>query len=190
LQTIELNPALYEAYYNLGVLQLQSNNEAEAIKHFNNTLKIKPNFTQALTAIGNAKLNLLELDQAIEFFSTAIEIDSEDPGFYLNRGNAYVLSKKYQKAFDDYGKAIELKSDYYQAYSNRGLILLFQLNQPEAALILFEVAIGINPSFHDAHINKAEALNKLGMEELALNSFLRALEIDANAAYIIGKCLH
>lgn len=190
LKTIELNSALYEAYYNLGVLQLQSNNEPEAIKHFNNTLKIKPDFTQALIAIGNVKLNLLELGQAIELFSTAIEIDPKDPGLYLNRGNAYVLSKKYQKAFDDYGKAIELKSDYYQAYSNRGLILLLQLNQPEAALILFEVAIGINPSFHDAHINKAEALNKLGLEELALNSFLRALEIDANAAYIIGKCLH
>ena len=190
LKTIDLNSALYEAHYNLGVLQLQSNNETEAIKHFNDTLKIKPDFTKALTAIGIAKLNLLELSQAIEFFSAAIEIDPKDPGFYLNRGNAYVSSKKYQKAFDDYGKAIELKSDYYQAYSNRGSILLLQLNQPEAALILFEVAIGINPNFAGAHVNKAEALNKLGMEELALNSFLRALEIDANAAYIIGKCLH
>jgi predicted O-linked N-acetylglucosamine transferase (SPINDLY family) len=190
LKSLNINPELYEAYYNLGVLKLQNDNENQALKYFYNALKIKPDFAKALTAIGIAKLNNLELSEAIEIFSKAILIDPEDPGFYLNRGNAYASSKKYKEAFDDYGKAIEIKSDYYQAYSNRGGILLSQLNQPEAALILFEVAIGINPNFVDAHINKAEALNRLGMEDLALNSFLKALEIDSNAPYIIGKCLH
>jgi protein O-GlcNAc transferase len=189
-KSIELNPFLCDAHYNLGILKLQSNNEEEALVHFNETLKIKPDFAKALNAIGVYKLNYFEYVQALDFFSRAIEIDSEDPSFYLNRGNAYASLKKYQEAFDDYGKVIEIKSDYYQAYSNRGSILLTQFNQPEAALILFEVAIGINPDFADAHINKAEALNRLGMEELALNSFLRALEIDSNASYIIGKCLH
>jgi protein O-GlcNAc transferase len=189
-KSLEINPELYEAHYNLGVLKLQNDNEVEALKHFLYSLKIKPDFAKALTAIGIAKLNNLELNEAIEIFSKAISIDPKDPGFYLNRGNAYASSKKYKEAFDDYGKAIEIKSDYYQAYSNRGGILLSQLNQPEAALILFDVAIGIKPSFVDAHINKAEALNRLGMEDLALNSFLKALEIDSNAPYIIGKCLH
>lgn len=189
-KSIDFNPALHEAHYNLGVLKLQNNNESQALKHFYNALKIKPDFAKALTAIGITKLNNLELSEAIEVFSKAISIDSKDPGFYLNRGNAYAASKKYAEAFDDYGKAIEIKSDYYQAYSNKGGILLSQLNQPQAALILFEVAIGINPNFVDAHINKAEALNRLGMEDLALNSFLKALEIDSNAPYIIGKCLH
>jgi protein O-GlcNAc transferase len=189
-KAIELNPLLCDAHYNLGVLKLQSNNEVQALVHFNETLKIKPDFAKALNVIGIYKLNSFEYSQAIDIFSKAIEIDPNDPSFYLNRGSAYASLKKYQEAFDDYGKVIEIKSDYYQAYSNRGSILLTQLNQPEAALILFEVAIGINPDFADAHINKAEALNRLGMEELALNSFLRALEIDSNASYIIGKCLH
>ncbi len=189
-KSIEFNPALHEAHYNLGILKLQNNNESQALKNFYNALKIKPDFAKALTAIGIVKLNNLELSKAIEVFSKAILIDSKDPGFYLNRGNAYAASKKFTEAFDDYGKAIEIKSDYYQAYSNRGGILLSQLNQPQAALILFEVAIGINPNFVDAHINKAEALNRLGMEDLALNSFLKALEVDSNAPYIIGKCLH
>ncbi len=189
-KSIELNPLLCDAHYNLGVLQLQSNNESQAIFYFTEALKIKPDFAKALNAIGVSKLNSFEFTEAIDIFSRAIEKDPDDPSFYLNRGNAYASSKKYQEAFDDYGKAIEIKSDYYQAYSNRGNILLTQLNQPEAALILFEVAIGINPNFADAHINKAETLNRLGMEELALNSFLRALEINSNAPYIIGKCLH
>ena len=190
LKSIEFNPELHDAHYNLGVLKLQNNNEDQAIIHFNDALKIKPDFAKALTAIGIAKLNSLELNSAIDIFTRAIELDPEDPGFYLNRGNAYASSKRYQEAFDDYGKAIEFKPNYYQAYSNRGSILLSQLNQPEASLVLFEVAIGIEPNFADAHINKAEALNRLGREDLALNSFLRALEINANAPYIIGKCLH
>lgn len=190
LKSIELNPLLYDAYYNLGVLKLQSNDEFQAVEYFNQALNIKPDFAKALNAIGISKLNSFEYIQAIDIFSRAIEIDANDPSFYLNRGNAYASAKKYQEAFDDYGKVIEIKSDHYQAYSNRGSLLLTHFNQPEAALILFEVAIGINPDFADAHINKAEALNRLGMEELALNSFLRALEIDSNASYIIGKCLH
>lgn len=190
LKSIEINPTLTDAHYNLGVLKLQNNEQEQALIHFNDALRIKPDFGKALTAAGIVKLNSLDLIQALEFFTKAIEVDPNDPGFYLNRGNAYSALKKFQEAFNDYGKAIELKSDYYQAYSNRGTILLSQLNQPEAALILFEVAIGIEPNFVDAHINKAEALNKLGMEDLALNSFLKALEIDSNAPYIIGKCLH
>lgn len=190
LKSIELNPLFHDAHYNLGILQLQNNNQSQAVLHFEDALRVKPDFAKALTAIGIAKLNLLELNEAIEIFSKAIEIDPSDPGYYLNRGNGFVALKKYQQAFDDYGKAIELKSDYYQAYSNRGSILLSHLDQPEAALVLFEVAASINPNFTDAHINKAEALNRLGMEDLALKSFLRALEIDSNAAYIIGKCLH
>lgn len=189
-EAIKINPSLSDGYFNLGVAYLNNGNEKEAIKYFESVLKIKPNFAKAMSAIGLAKNNSFDPNGAIEILSKAIHIEPDEPGHYLNRGGVYSSLKKFDLAFEDYGKAIEIKSDYYQAYSNRGNILLSNLNKPEAALILFEVAIGINPDFTDAHINKAEALFRLGYEEEALQSFLRALEIDANASFIIGKCLH
>ena len=189
-KSISLNPNRHEAHFNIGIVELELRNYQNAIHFFNNAVNLNPKFADAYAGIGVAHLTSCNYMEAINSLTKAIEINSNDPGFYLNRSNAFAELRKYDEAFADLDKAIEIKSDYYHAYSNRGHILLAHLNRPEAALVMFEVAIGLKPDFLEAIINRAEALNRIGELEKARDSFLQALEIDSNAPYMIGKCIH
>jgi predicted O-linked N-acetylglucosamine transferase (SPINDLY family) len=64
------------------------------------------------------------------------------------------------------------------------------LGNAEAALPVLDAAIMIKPDLSIALINRAECLVRLNQYDSALIDFLKALELDGDSDYILGKCLH
>jgi predicted O-linked N-acetylglucosamine transferase (SPINDLY family) len=189
-KSIEINNKRPEAHFNLGVTLADCKEFEGAILSLETALSLDPSMAEAYATIGIVNGNLGRLENAYAKLSEAINIKPEECSFYLNRGNILAELRRYDESFMDYDKAIELKSDYYFAFSNKGHVLLSYLNKPEAALVYFDIAIALEPNSTSILINRAEAFNRLGKLENALECFLRALEIDAEAPFIIGKCLH
>ena len=64
------------------------------------------------------------------------------------------------------------------------------MGNAQAALPVLDVAITLKPDLSVALINRAECLVRLHQYESALVDFLKALELDGDSDYILGKCLH
>ena len=64
------------------------------------------------------------------------------------------------------------------------------LGNAQAALPVLDAAIALKPDLSVALINRAECLVRLHQYDSALIDFLKALELDGDSDYILGKCLH
>ena len=87
----------------------------EALKEYDEFLKIKPDFVNALINRANVKSLLNDNKGAIEDLDKAEKIAPNDPEVYYNRGNAKHDLELYEEAIKDYNKAISIKDhqDYF-----------------------------------------------------------------------------
>ncbi len=86
-----------------------------AIKCFNRTTEIYPDFSAAYINRGNAFLGKGYYDQAIRDYGTAIRLSPLYAAAYYNRGIAYTNMGDYRSARVDYYKAASIDSRYAQA---------------------------------------------------------------------------
>ena len=189
-KAISIDPDSAQTHYNLGVAQTELGNLNEAKNSFNKAIEIKSDFADAYSARAVVEIIAGEYVESVASYKKAIEINPNNPAYYLNLGNALSELRYFEECLENYDKAIELKSDYASAYANRGHVLLSHLNDPAGALVFFEVAIGLQPDFTEALINQGQAYSQLEQFEKSINSFLKALEINPDAPFVIGKCLH
>lgn len=189
-KAIDLEPQSPAVYCNLGVAQTSLGNLNEAIQSFNKAIEFKSDFADAFSGRAIAQIKQGEFDKAEESYKIAIEINPHNASYYLNLGNALAEQRRFEESIANYDKAIELKIDYAAAYANRGHVLITYLNDPAGALVFFEVALGLQPDFSEAYINQGQAFSNLNQIEKSINSFLKALEINPNSPFVIGKCLH
>jgi len=187
---VEIDPKAPQTHYNMGIAQTSLGNLDSAILSFDKAIEIRSDFADAYSGRAVAQIFQGDFEAAVESYKSAIEINPNNSAFYLNLGNALAELRRFEECLASYDKAIELKIDYAEAYGNRGHILLTYLNDPTGALVFFEVALGLRPDFTEALINQGQAYIQLDKIEKSINSFLRALEINPNAPFVIGKCLH
>ena len=98
---------------------------------------------------------------------------------WKDKGNLLVQEQKFAEALECYSKAIELDSNDPILYSNRSL-MHSNLNEFESALIDADKAIEINPNYSKAYLRRGKALEGLGRNEEALNTYHSGLEKDNN----------
>jgi len=189
-KSIYFNDKNYVAFYNLSLVLIGCKKHEDALSNLENVLNLNPKFDQAYNALGVLYINLGRLDSAYEKISKAIELNATEASYFLNRGNILSSLRRFHESLLDYDKAIELKPDYAQAYCNSGYVLLNNLFNTESALVLFDVAIGLQPDLTQALVNRAECFVRLNQFERALDDFLKALELDGESDYTLGKCLH
>ena len=186
----DVDPNSAQIYFNLGVTQSTMRYLDKAIHSFNKAISINSKYAEAYSERAVVEILQGKYEDAVDTYKTAIKIDPNNAGYYLNLGNALTELRRYDECLASYDKAIELKIDYASAYANRGFVLLTFLNDPKGALVFFEVALGLKPDFTEALINQGQAFSQLELHEKSLNSYLKALEINPNSAFVIGKCLH
>ena len=115
----------------------------EAIKDFNEAIRLNPNYAEAYNDRGVAKYDLGKYSESIEDYNRAIQLNSSFFGAYSNRGLVKVKIGKYKEAIEDYNEAIKLNPDYAGAYYNRGLAKI-KLNQHNEAIFDFEKAVELD----------------------------------------------
>ena len=132
--------------------EVKQQEHENAIKHYTESIKYKPDFTAAYNNRGNAYHRIGDYNRAIEDYDKAIEIQPDDAQVYSNRGLTYFRIGDYNRAIEDYDKAIEIQPDDAQVYSNRGEVLL-HLNEMEKAkadlITAKEMGVDIVASFRN-----------------------------------------
>lgn len=95
----------------------------------------------------------------------------------LTRGTSAFERDDYGAALNDFRTVLEHYPNFADVRNKAGLCLAL-LGSPEAALGEFEHAIRVNPSYVEAHLNRAIVLNDLGRFPAAREAIATAWELE------------
>ena len=132
--------------------EVQQQEYENAIKHYTQSIKSKPDFTMAYYNRGIIYAEKGEFDNAINDYTKAIELKPDDAEAYYNRGIVHYQKGEFDNAINDYTKAIELKFDYADIYYNRGEAWLHLQEWKKARVDLAyakDNSVNIGTSFHN-----------------------------------------
>jgi len=164
----------------------------EALKVYNQILKINPKHFDALQLTATLFLQCKNYSESLHFFRSALKIKSNFVPALINYGNVLLELEDFDEALKNYDKAIRLEPNNPGAYNNRGNILK-DLNRFEEALNNYDIAIQLKPDFTEAHNNRGSLLNKLKRYEEAKMSLKKAISLNpqnAQAFYNLGNAIH
>ncbi|MFX1239446.1 MAG: tetratricopeptide repeat protein, partial [Promethearchaeota archaeon] len=158
----------------------------EALKKFEQALKIAPRFSDAMSYAAIAHFRLknkyLSGEEAFNMARKAWESNKSSPITLNNMGIAYLIHHKdLDKSKDYYLKAVQADIKYYKAWANLGLIHTAKKDY-ESSIKCYKVALGLKPS-------NVQILNFLGNSyrfndnpDMAILIYMKALGIDPNHA--------
>jgi tetratricopeptide (TPR) repeat protein/O-antigen ligase len=104
-----------------GMAYLALNEPTAALTSFNESIRLKPDFSTAFANRGASYNQVGQYQRAIQDLDQAIKLNPDIAVAYNNRGNSYGNLDQLQRAIDDYDKAIHLDPRFALAYSNRAL---------------------------------------------------------------------
>jgi protein O-mannosyl-transferase len=151
----------------------------EAMNHYNEAIRLKPDYVDAYYNRGNAYSRLGRNQQAIDDYGKAIRLKPDFADAYYNRGVVCTNTGLYQQAIADYSKIISLDPNSVKAYNNRGSIYL-KLGQYRRAIEDYDETIRITPDNAYAYSNRAFVHINHGNKQLGCH--------DAQKACAFGIC--
>lgn len=141
-------------HHNYGYCLSENGQPEEAIKHFTEALRIKPDYDKAHLNLGVVLASQGKLDEAIEHFNEALRINPGSAEAYCNLGSALNAQGKLGEAVVSYMEALRINPNLAEVHYNLGIIFIRLRSFDKAAVHLSE-ALRIKPDF-------TNALNKLG----------------------------
>ncbi|WP_420641447.1 tetratricopeptide repeat protein [Candidatus Leptofilum sp.] len=147
------------------------------------SIELDPSYWGSYYELGNIYSNQEKFEEAIEMYTIGILESPTSNKLFVHRGNAHQDLGEFEKAIQDYTTAIEIAFEIYQnpnpaliPLNNRGLLYL-KIEEYDAALEDFNVAIESEPRFYPAYLSRARLYMALGNKELAIQDFETYLEL-------------
>jgi tetratricopeptide (TPR) repeat protein len=186
-RALEVTAGNYRAHGLLGQALAQRDRLDEAISHYSEAIRIRPDFAEVHNRLGNAFFDQGKLDEAIVQFSEALRADSKFSQAHNNWANALARQGKLDEAVAHYGEAIRITPDYADAHNGLGAVLADQ-GKLKDAIFQYSEALRIDPRSAQAHNNLGTALAEQGSNDQAIHEFLESLRIkpDANVHCNVG----
>jgi len=189
--TVKKNPDAWIAHDLLGNIVMQAGKLDEAMGHFKQALRLKPDYPEALNNLGVALERSGRFPEAIAHYQQALRFKPFYADPYYNLGIVLERSGRVQEAIDCYEQALRLKPNYPEAHNNLGNALVALGRMPEA-IGNWEQALRLDPDYAEAHNNLGSAYLGLGRVPEAIKQYEDALRLSpgyAKAHYNLGMAL-
>jgi protein O-GlcNAc transferase len=163
----------------------------EALRHYENAIRLAPHLAKAHLNRGNALLATGDIEGALGAFATAISKDHVYAPAHYNKGMAYARAGRHADARLAFETAIALEPGLADAQVALGCSLE-ELGELDTAAASYRRALGITPERAEVHCNLANVLRSLGRLDDAASSYRRAVKLKpdfAAAHYSLGRTL-
>jgi tetratricopeptide (TPR) repeat protein len=183
----------YSEHGNLGSALLDEGKIEQAILHYNEALKLAPNYPEANIRLANALSKKGEINQAIAHYKKALQHKTDcrkvryNPLVKQHRTACYEVHRyladdlakrgKNDEAIEHYARSLGLNSDQPEVYYNLANILAREGRLSEA-VAHYKEALKFRPDYLEAHNNLARALAEQGNLEEAIEHWQEMVRIN------------
>ncbi len=140
-----------------GNMSFNKSKYKEAVKWYDQALKIDPKSIGALNGKGLVFNKLERYEEAITWFDKAIEIDPNFVYALNNKGVTFANLGRYEEAITWFDKAIEIDPNFVDALYNKGGALA-ELGKYEEAIVWTNKALDIDTTKQNASNSKQQIL--------------------------------
>jgi serine/threonine-protein kinase len=177
-----------DAYANRGTVRSRRGRSAEALRDFEEALRLSPQDPNALFSLGAHHHREKRYAEGMEILRRAIEGGADGRAHFV-LGQCLFMLGKYQEAEARYAEALRKGQDEALHWMGRADALL-RLERNEEAASHYRESLKRDPSEAGAHLGLGEALFNLGNFEKALPSLREAVRrgrTDAEAWMVLGE---
>ena len=169
------------AHYNLGLIASRAGRTTEAIDHYQEALRIKPDYAEAHNNLGHSLAQAGRAQEAIDHYQEALRIKPDFAEVHYNLANVLSQLQRLPEATRHYQEALRIKPDYFEAHHNQANMLA-QAGRLGEAMAEYEQALRIKPDFARAHCNLGNVLLQLGRLPEAILHYEQALQSQPDLA--------
>jgi Flp pilus assembly protein TadD len=173
--TLQKNPGCWMGHNNLGQMLAMEGKLEEAVPHFQEARRLKPDAAEVENNFGRA-LMLQGNPQAEDCFIAALRIDPQFRDAHVNYGKLLLRNRRYEQAADQFRSALRIGSDGDFASHNNLGSALSQLGHGDEAATHFQRALELNPECVPAWINLGMVRKAQGRLDEATRCFQTCLQ--------------
>jgi tetratricopeptide (TPR) repeat protein len=162
-----LTPGTWETLNAMGNRLASQGKLAEAVRHYEQALRLKPDSALTQNNLGNACWQQGKLDEAIAWYRRAVQSQSDFAEAHNNLGNALNDRGRPEEAAASCREAVRLRPDYALGHNNLGNALR-RLGRGDEAIASYREALRLQPNFAEAHSNLGSVLRDQKRLEEAL----------------------
>jgi Flp pilus assembly protein TadD len=155
--TLEVTENNELAHRNLGVALYEKGQTDEAIRQFEESVRLKPDFAYSHYNLGIAFDKQGQVDKALGQLQEALRLDPGYADAHYNLGVAFYQQGRTAEAIGQFRDTIRLKPDHPQAHNNLGTALGLN-GQTDEAIRHFQEALRLKPDYAEARTNLAVVL--------------------------------
>ncbi len=156
---LQKNPKDFEAHYNLAALLMGRGEVAEAIAHFSEANRIRPNEPTVNNAFGAALLAAGRTEECVPHLTAALNARPDYFDARYNLGNALASLGDFRGALAQFQAAVRINPEDANAEANLGSAFA-EIGDPKQAKLHYQRALQLNPN----HELARENLQQLGRE--------------------------
>jgi tetratricopeptide (TPR) repeat protein len=166
-----------EVWYNKGNSFYASGRHEEAIRCYEEAIKINNEFVDAWLNKGSSLFDLGRYEEAIGCYEMLLKINQEYGAAWYNKGNSLSILDRHEEAIGCYEMSLKINPDYADAWCNKG-VSLSVLGRHKEAIRCYEKSLKIDPEYADAWVNKGSCLYNSGEEEEGMRCIKKAAKLD------------
>jgi len=179
--TLSKNPNAWIAHTNLGIMLEERGQTAEAVEHYKQALRIKPDLAEVHNDLGVVLMLRGQLQEAIGHYRQALRLQPGQAKTHYNLGLALWQAGDIQAAIEQWELTLRISPDSADAQNNLGGALL-RIGRVQEAIDHFEQALRIEPNKAEAHYNLGVALKLAGRVPEAIVQLEEAVRLNPGSA--------
>ena len=176
---VEVTGNNYVAYEKLGEAMDEQHMVAEAIRHYNKSLQINPDFWPTHLNIGVALRKEGKLHEALEHLYRVLSLKPDSVEAHIELGITLEAQGSLTQAVTHYFEALRIKPDFLKAHISLGNCMARQGNVKDAVYHYHE-ALRIDPAYAGAYINLGKIYKGQNNIKDAILYYRKALQYSPN----------
>ena len=179
--TIRKNPDAWLAHNNLGHIMTGKGNFDQAVKHFNEALRVRPGAAKIHVNLGSVLTQTRKFEQAIEHYNEALRLEPELLTAHYNLAQTLLLQGRLPDAVEHFTEAVRIDPNMAEPHYHLAKVLARQ-GRLQDAIEHFNEALRIRQNSAMAHHGLAQALVRIGKTGEAIKHFQKALFLNPRLA--------